>query len=71
VLQSVSWVQRVDAEQRQRGALLRVHVDDAPLAKRELPQLVAQSGLTLRRYEQTLPSLEDVFVQLVGQEVQP
>ncbi len=68
LLESVPWVQGVKAEQRPRGALLRVHVRDPLQARRELPQLVVNSGLTLRRYEQVLPALEDVFVKLLGVE---
>ena len=68
-LRSLSWVQRVDADQRRNGDLLKVHVDDSTQAKQELPRLVAQSGLTLRRYELVLPTLEDVFVRLVSTEV--
>ncbi len=70
VLQSVPWIRSIETNPQQQGALLRVHVDDALQAKRDLPQHVVQSGLTLRRYEQTLPSLEDVFVRLVGREVE-
>ena len=44
---------------------LRVQVNNIAEAKRELPGLVAASGLTLLRYELTLPSLEDIFVDLV------
>jgi len=65
-LGSLPWVRRVDTEQRRNGDLLKVHVEDPLRAKRDLPGLVAQSGLTLRRYEQVLPTLEDVFVRLVG-----
>jgi len=68
-LRSVPWVERVEDDQR-RGSLLQVHVGDAQTAKRDLPQMVAQSGLTLRRYEQVLPTLEDVFVRMVGREVE-
>jgi ABC-2 type transport system ATP-binding protein len=48
------------------GSHLRVLARDAARAERELPRLVLDSGLTLLRYEQSLPSLEDVFVKLVA-----
>ncbi|MFH1141504.1 MAG: ABC transporter ATP-binding protein [Chloroflexota bacterium] len=67
-LESVTWVQGVKVEQHPQGSLLRVHVSDPLQARRELPQIVVRSGLTLRRYEQVLPALEDVFVKLVGVE---
>ncbi len=68
-LRSLSWVRRVDADQRRNGDLLKVHVDDSLQARQDLPRLIAESGLTLRRYEQVLPTLEDVFVRLVSTEV--
>jgi ABC-2 type transport system ATP-binding protein len=34
-------------------------------ARRELPHMIANSGLTLSRYELVLPNLEDVFVEIV------
>jgi hypothetical protein len=37
-------------------------------AERELPRLVLASDLTLLRYEQALPSLEDVYMRLVEPE---
>lgn len=69
-LGSVVWVQGVDTADREEKAVLRVVVDDAQQAKRELPLLVARSGLTLHRYEQTLPSLEEVFIRLVNKKDQ-
>lgn len=47
---------------------LRVVASDLAAAKEELPRAVVASGLTLRRYELKLPSLEDVFVRLVKRE---
>ena len=35
------------------------------VAKKELPRLVYESGLTMLHYELTQASLEDVFVDLV------
>jgi len=46
----------------------RVVVSDVAAAKRELLPLAAQAGLPLVRYEMVRPSLEDVFVRLVGEE---
>jgi ABC-2 type transport system ATP-binding protein len=56
------WVQDVD----RRGRHLRVLVRDVTHAERTLPRAVLDAGLTLLRYEQALPSLEEVFVRLVG-----
>ena len=55
------WVVRATVS----GGRLRVVVRDVARAERELPHLVVAGNLTLLRYEQALPSLEDVFVRLV------
>ncbi|MHB1525890.1 MAG: ABC transporter ATP-binding protein [Candidatus Dormibacteria bacterium] len=56
------WVAQVRLE----GAGIAVLASDLARAERELPGIVAGSGITLLRYERALPSLEDVFVRLVG-----
>jgi len=66
-LKPLSWVSKVE-EIEPGVASLRVVVNDLATAKRELLERVAQSELTLLRYELTLPSLEDVFIELVGNE---
>jgi ABC-type uncharacterized transport system ATPase subunit len=50
------------------GLIARVIVSDVEAAKRELLASITQAGLILTRYEVVRPSLEDVFMQLVGQE---
>jgi ABC-2 type transport system ATP-binding protein len=60
-LVNVRWVAQVTAA----GAQLRVLVRDVGQAEQELPHLVLAGGHTLVRYEQVLPSLEDIFVKLV------
>jgi ABC-2 type transport system ATP-binding protein len=60
-LRQLPWVARVEVGENR----LRLSARDLTAAKREMPGLVAASGLTLLHYELTLPSLEDVFVQLV------
>jgi ABC-2 type transport system ATP-binding protein len=46
----------------------RVVVSDIHAARQALLQDVAAAGLVLRRYEVVTPSLEDIFLKLVGQE---
>lgn len=48
--------------------VLRVRALDVERARRELPKLVADSGLTLTRYEMSAPSLEDIFVEMMSGE---
>jgi len=45
---------------------LRVSARDVATAKVELPKMIAESGLTLRQYQMVLPTLEEVFIELVG-----
>lgn len=59
------WVAGVSVDR----TVARVVVRDVATAKRELPTSIAQAGLPLVRYEMLRPSLEDVFVWLVGEEV--
>ncbi len=58
------WIDRVNVN----GTLARIDVNDVELAKQTLLQLVAGSGISLRRYEMVRPSLEDIFLRLVGEE---
>lgn len=64
-IQAVPWL--VKAEQVEVGGspALRIQVADIKIAKQELPAMVAASGLTLLRYELTLPSLEDIFIEII------
>ena len=49
------------------GLTARVVVSDVEIAKRELVASAMQAGLILTRYEMVKPSLEDVFLRLVGE----
>jgi ABC-type uncharacterized transport system ATPase subunit len=49
-----------------KAGRVRVLVSDVAQAEQVLPRTVLDAGLTLLRYEQVLPSLEEVFVRLVG-----
>jgi ABC-2 type transport system ATP-binding protein len=63
-LRRAAWVKTISVE----GLIARVIVSDVEAAKRELLASITQAGLILTRYEVVRPSLEDVFMQLVGQE---
>ena len=62
-LRAISWVTTVSVD----GTTARVMVNDVEKAKKELLVLAVQARLILTRYEMIRPSLEDVFLQLVGE----
>jgi len=62
-LRKVRWVTTVTVD----GTVARVVVNDVETAKRELLAAAVQAGLVLTRYEMVRPSLEDVFLRLVGE----
>jgi len=66
VLEPLPWVEKVGVEEAVNVFRIRVHARDVARAKAELPKMVAESGLTLRHYQLLLPTLEDVFIELLG-----
>lgn len=63
-LRRISWVTAVTAQ----NGTLRITVKDVQTAKHDLLTQAVGAGLVLNRYEEIRPSLEDVFLQLVGAE---
>jgi ABC-2 type transport system ATP-binding protein len=45
--------------------VIRVRAVDVNYARKELPRVISDSGLTLTRYELSLPSIEDIFVEIL------
>ena len=66
-IRSMPWVESIAVE----GTTARVVVKDVALAKRELLPAALGGGLTLTRYQLVRPSLEDVFLRLVGEDRAP
>jgi ABC-2 type transport system ATP-binding protein len=66
-LRQERWVKSVLLE----GFVTRVVVSDVEVAKKELIASITKAGLILTRYEVVRPSMEDVFLHLVNEEVQP
>ncbi len=62
-LRKTGWVQTVTVA----GQTARIIVNDVETAQRELLASAVQAGLVLARYEMVRPSLEDVFLRLVGE----
>ncbi len=65
VLERLPWVEKVETDVDD-SPRLTIRVSDVSTAKRELPKVLAESGLVLRHYELALPTLEDVFIELLG-----
>jgi ABC-2 type transport system ATP-binding protein len=63
-LSGFAWVASVKTE----GCTARVVVRDMTAARTALLAEAAGSGLALRRYEMVTPSLEDIFLHIVGDE---
>jgi ABC-2 type transport system ATP-binding protein len=63
-LQREVWVKAISIE----GITARVDVNDVEAAKSELLTTITHAGLKINRYELVKPSLEKVFLELVGQE---
>jgi ABC-2 type transport system ATP-binding protein len=62
-LRKMSWVKTVTVADQ----TARIIVNDVETAQRELLASAVQAGLVLTRYEMVRPSLEDVFLRLVGE----
>ena len=65
LLKGQSWVTALNLD----GCTLRITVRDVARARKELLASAVAQGLVLKRYDETRPSLEDVFLQLVNNEV--
>ena len=57
-----AWLRSIESTER----TLRMTVSDLPTAEREIPAAIAAAGVMLRRFEIEEASLEEVFVELVG-----
>ena len=62
-LRKKNWVQSVSIS----GLKVRIIVHEIQVAKQELMPSAIKAGLVMTRYEMLRPSLEDVFLRLVGE----
>lgn len=67
-LARVSWLTEPKIIIEGGTPVLRVGAVDIELARRELPRLIGESGLTLTRYELSQPDLEDIFMDILESE---
>jgi ABC-2 type transport system ATP-binding protein len=67
-VEKLPWVIKAEKSTANHAPVLRVQVGDVDAAKRELPQIIAGQHVSLLRYELVMPSLEDIFLKLIGGE---
>lgn len=60
---NINWVENVNAGENS----IKIKVTDLPTAQTELPKLIAQANLRLRSYRIANDSLEDIFIQMLGE----
>jgi ABC-2 type transport system ATP-binding protein len=65
-LKPIPWLSRPEFVADHGHPMVRVTAVDTTRAKKELPHLIGESGLTLARYELVMPDLEDVFVNIIN-----
>jgi ABC-2 type transport system ATP-binding protein len=65
-LRKMPWIVETRMLSENGSQIIRTRALDVELARRELPRMIASSGLTLCRYELVLPTLEDVFMEIVS-----
>ena len=64
-LKKIPWLVEPAIVTTNGAPIVRVRAVDIDRARKELPRVISESGLTLTRYEMTLPSIEDIFVEIV------
>jgi ABC-2 type transport system ATP-binding protein len=64
-LKKIPWLAEPAIISANGTPILRVRAIDTECARKELPHLIGESGLTLTRYEMMLPSIEDIFAEII------
>ena len=64
-LKKIPWLAEPAIVTGNGAPMVRVRAVDIDRARKELPQLITESGLTLTRYELSLPSIEEIFMEIV------
>jgi ABC-2 type transport system ATP-binding protein len=65
-LKGLSWLAEPQLVVANGTPQVRVRAVDLEYARKELPRYISQRGLTLTRYELTLPNLEEIFVEIIN-----
>jgi ABC-2 type transport system ATP-binding protein len=64
-LKKISWLAEPAVAALNGTPVITVRAIDIDRARKELPRLIAESGLTMTRYEMMLPSIEDIFAEII------
>jgi len=64
-LKNIPWLAEPAIITGNGAPMVRLRAVDIDRARKELPRIISESGLTLTRYELTLPSIEDIFVEIM------
>jgi len=65
-LKQIPWLSKPEFVPDHGRPMVRVTAVDIARAKKELPHVIGESGLTLTRYELVMPDLEDIFVNVIN-----
>ncbi len=65
-LKDKPWLTEPKLNTENGAPFISVRATEIDIASRELPRLISESGLTLRRYELMLPNLEEIFVKILN-----
>lgn len=61
---NMPWVEKTE---RAEGFILTVKTKDIDSGQKELPRLIADSGLALKSFQTAEPSLEEIFMNMMGE----
>jgi ABC-2 type transport system ATP-binding protein len=64
-LRKISWLAEPAVTAVNGTPVITVRAIDIKRARKELPRLIGESGLTLARYEMMLPNIEDIFAEII------
>jgi ABC-2 type transport system ATP-binding protein len=64
-LKKIPWLVEPAIVTANGAPIVRVRAVDIDRARKELPRIISESGLTLTRYELALPSIEEIFMEIM------
>jgi ABC-2 type transport system ATP-binding protein len=65
-LKSLTWLADPEIVVQNGLRQVRVRAIDLDYARKALPRFISESGLTLTRYELSLPNLEEIFIEVIN-----